>query len=325
MSALGKRPGAQQQKQRGKGALAGFTPGTDMATLQAQQQRLQQRIDKKGGNAPKYQKRLNAVNQAMQQQQQPGNPAEGQPPPAPTFEQIGEQVNTGIGNVLQNFGQPFDPGQYQMQFGDMRQKAADTVMNQFNRQMQPQFQQQERDFRQMMAEQGIPENSEAFKQRYQSEVANPQSQARQNAMDQSYLTGAAEQQQGFNQAFQGAQMPMMQLQALSPYYTQQGAMQMQQGQQGWQGQQNQMQMQHELELARRGNKYALQQIAAAPRGGGGGGGGLSYDQQLGLLDRQMYNNMVLQGMRQGQQAPQQSGGSSFGQGLATGATMGALY
>lgn len=322
MSALNKRPGQQQQRQRGKGALGGFTPGADMATLQAQQTRLQQRIDKKGGTAPKYQRRLNAVNQAMQglqgQQQQPGETA------PPTINEINGQVNTGIENSLQQMQQPFDPGSYQMQFQDMRNRASDTVMNQFNRQMDPQFQRQEQQFRQMMAEQGIQEGSDAYKQRFQDEVANPQAQARQNAMDQAYLTGASEQQQGWNQSFQGAQMPMMQLNAMSPYFTQQGAMQMQQGQQGWQGQQNQLQMQHELELAKRGNKYALQQIAATPRGGGGGGGGLSYDQQLGLLDRQMYNNMVLQGGRYTKQ-PQQSGGSSFGQGLASGAAMGALY
>lgn len=314
MSALRRRPGARLAK-------------VDDAALQQRQARLQGRIEAKGGNAPKLQRRLNRVNRQMDKRGISAPPPPTQPttPAPPTMEEIGGQVNSGISQILPGVTSPFDPGSYQPQFQDMRQLASDTVMNQFNRQMDPQFQRQEANFRQMMAEQGIQEGSDAFRQRFQDEVANPQSQARQNAMDQAYLTGAQEQQQGWNQSFQGAQMPMMQLQALSPYYTQQGAMQMQQGQQGWQGQQNQLQMQHELELARRGNKYALQQIAAAPRGGGGGGGGLSYDQQLGLLDRQMYNNMVLQGMRQGQQAPQQSGGSSFGQGLATGATMGALY
>lgn len=316
----------------------GFQLGADQASLQKQQQIFQQRADKKGENSKAY-KNLQKVNSALGAlNTAPSNPALPQNPvqiPSPDVQQgwndVSGRSNDYMSNIfgqLQNQGQ-FNPGDY----GQQRQQAMDSVMSEFNRTMQPQFDKEQGDFRQRMAEQGIPENSEKYKY-LETQMQNQQQGARQGAMNQGYGLGMQEQQQGYGQAAQTYQMPLNQLNAVSPFYGYQNQMNMQQGQQQWASGENQMDRTQQGNLAQGGydfqkelaklqHGYNMQLQASAPRGGGGGGSsGLSYEQQLGLVDRNFYNNMVLQGVQNGQQMPYPGAAGGAVQGVGAGVAAG---
>lgn len=336
MSALRRDPSRQQaaQKKKAGGPLAnepGFKLGTDLASLQAQQARTQAALDRRGGNARNYQTRLDQINQAIS-----GMQPTPETPPTPTgetpatFEDVTHGANDtlqGTFNQIQNQG-PFNPQSYAPSFDAQRQRAEQVAMDSFNRNMAPRFQREEADFRQRMAEMGVPEGSEGYQQQYR-DMKEAQNAAYQNAMTGAFQQGQGEQAQAWGQSFQGYQLPLAQLSAMSPYYGAQNAAGMQTGQQNFLAGQNELnrawqgdQAAQDRALNQWQAKYARGTAWGAPRGGGGGGGALSYDQQLGLLDRQFYNNMVLQGLQGGQQMPLPNAGTGFAQGVGAGIGMG---
>lgn len=300
----------------------GFQVGTDQTKLTAQQQRLQSIIDKKGGNAPKAIKRLEKVNQAMgalntdptggQQQEQQS-----------AFNQITDQSNNylkGIFSQLENQGQ-FQPGNYQ----DMRQKASDTAMSEFNRQNQPRFQQEDADFEQRMAAEGIDPTSEKYR-RLKGDMTQNRNNAIQGAQNNAFQMGQGEQSQAYNQQFNTWQAPLQAMQAAQPFYGYQNQANQSQLDRNQQNTMQQSGFDFQKELAGLQHKYNMQLQASAPRGGGGGGGGLSFDQQMALqnnnIDKQFYNNLVLSGVQNGNPLPQNGYGSGAAQGVASGVTAG---
>jgi hypothetical protein len=102
-------------------------------------------------------------------------------------------------------------------------------MDQFNRQMDPQFARQNQDFQQQMMSQGIDPNSDAYKLQYEA-MQRSQNDARLSAQSQAYQLGMQSQQQGFGQYMQGLQYPLAVAQTMQPgwqipYLSQQEAMQ----------------------------------------------------------------------------------------------------
>lgn len=302
----------------------GFQLGGDRAALEAQQSRIQNRMDKLGPNAPgKYAKRLGKVQSALA----------GMPPDVSTQPVGSPDVQVGIGDINQGSldlinqgfeqaGNVWKNNPLDQDYSAMRQQATDTAMNEFDRLNAGAYKQQDDQFQQEMAQRGIQVGSDAYEQAYQRRITDPRANARQGAMNNAFQMGQGEQQQMFNQAGFKAQLPFQQLSYMSPFYQAQMQAQQQQGQQGFLAGQNELDRQNALALQKMQGKQQLQAIRATPRGGGGGGG-LSYDQQLGLIDREFYNNAVLNGMGGYPGGyPQQSTGNQFVQGLGAGIGMG---
>lgn len=329
MSALKKDP-------KNKKDNKGFQVGTDAQTLAQQQAVFQKRVD--AGKTGKAVKNLAAVNKAIGALgTDPGQNPQPAPTQAPTpqntqgFTEATDNANSYLNNVfgqLQNQGQ-FNPGDYTQ----MRQQASDVAMNEFNRQNSARFAQEDANFEQQMAEQGIDPNSEKYRYlKGQNDLSRQN--AIQGAQNNAFQMGQSEQAQAYGQAANTYNMPLNQLNAMSPYYGYQNQANLQQGQQNWAAGQNQLDRDFtagqtqggydfQREMAKLQQKYALQLQNNAPRGGGGGGGGgLTYDQQLGLIDRNFYNNMVLSGMQNGQQVPLPGVGSGVSQGVGVGVGVG---
>lgn len=315
-AARGPAPGAMGVDPSGK--KSGFSAAGNIEGVNSQISYFENILNKKGGNAPKAQKRLEDLYAARTKlgggevsipSGEVGQPA--------NFESVTGQSNEALSNTfeqIQNQGM-FNPGDYTA----MRERAEQSVMNSFNNRMNPQFQQQQDQFRQQMAEQGISEGSEGYNRQYQ-QLQQSQNDARQQAMGQAFQLGQGEQQQGWNQAFQGYQLPLAQLNAMSPYYNVQGQMGMQENQQNWQGEQSEA----DRELSKWQTKYGRGTAWGAPRGGGGGGGGgLSFEQEMQLQQQGFFNNLVGGALANGNQAPGGANiGNSFAQGLAGGAMIG---
>ena len=127
-------------------------------------------------------------------------------------EKLGQQVITGA----EKFN-PNDPmAQFNQAATDYANKAQQTAYDQFSSMMEPQFQRENADFQQRMAEQGIDPNSG----RYKTEYNNMQQQhnlARQQASDQAYQAGLGAQNQFFKQMMQSQQLPLAQMQAAAPW------------------------------------------------------------------------------------------------------------
>ena len=87
------------------------------------------------------------------------------------------------------------------------EQAQASVMDQFNRQMDPQFARQNQDFQQQMMSQGIDPNSDAYKLQYEA-MQRSQNDARLSAQSQAYQLGMESQKQGFGQYMQGMQYPL---------------------------------------------------------------------------------------------------------------------
>jgi hypothetical protein len=109
------------------------------------------------------------------------------------------------------------------------EQAQASVMDQFNRQMDPQFARQNQDFQQQMMSQGIDPNSDAYKLQYEA-MQRSQNDARLSAQSQAYQLGMQSQQQGFGQYMQGLQYPLAVAQTMQPgwqipYLSQQEAIQ----------------------------------------------------------------------------------------------------
>jgi hypothetical protein len=110
----------------------------------------------------------------------------------------------------------FDPNKpfagYEMGFGEARDKAYTDVMNQFNRSMEPEFQRQNAEFQQRMADQGLDPNSGAYQAQYKA-MADAQNNARLNAQSQASQQAYQVQQQAFGQGQIAAMTPFEQWQA----------------------------------------------------------------------------------------------------------------
>lgn len=270
-----------------------FAVKTDPTQLAAQEARINAQIQRRGGlaNAPKYAQRL--------QQVQAAQTAAGQTPAQPTFDTTTGQANQAISGAFQNI-QNLQP--MNMDYGAMRQKAEQMAMDSFNRNMQPQFQREEADFRQRMAEQGIDPNGEQARKQFE-QLKQQQNAMVQNAQTSAFQAGQGEQAQAFGQQVTGQMMPYQQLGALQPFYASQAASNMQGSQNSWQAKQNELNRQAQLQAAKMG----------------GGGGGMSMQDRYALMDREMYNNMVMASMQNGQQMPNQTGNAAvagIGQGIA---------
>lgn len=296
---------------------------TDEAGLNAQAEKLKAKIKAKGGkdNAQNAYKRLEEVRAARGAlATDPG--AAGEAPVDP-YQQVGDNSNDYLNNLfgqLQGQG-AFNPGDYTAD----RQKASDNVMADFERNMGPQQQREMERFQQQMAAQGVPENSEKY--RYmQGQLRQQQDSQRQNAMSQAFSAGQGEQQQAYNQASQTYQMPLTQLQSVTPFYGYNTQQNMQGNQNQWQGGQNLAQQKLDWKIANTGFKTqkdvagmnnAAQLQAAAMAAANRGGGGLSFDQQLQLQDREFWNRQAAQ-MGQLQGGGSGSTGNAAAQGFAQG-------
>lgn len=267
---------------------------------------------------------------------------EGAPAQNPTYSVDPDpNFDMAMGNVFQRFGQQgeFDPNlpEIPQDYGAMRQKSEQMAMDSFERNMNPQFQREEADFRQRMAEQGVPETSEGYQRQYM-DMKNQQNAARQNAATSAFQAGQGEQAQAWGQAMQGRQnafgeqfqsyqLPMAQMNAMSPYYASNLQNQQFNNNLGFLGGQNDMNRQHDFDLAKQQNKFARQQMRLGaqlnPRGGGGGGGGGG--SPAGQFDK-TFDNMMLQYMTQPQQQQPQYPGyaGGFFQGLGQGTPMGLM-
>jgi len=95
------------------------------------------------------------------------------------------------------------------------EQAQASVMDQFNRQMDPQFARQNQDFQQQMMSQGIDPNSDAYKLQYEA-MQRSQNDARLSAQSQAYQLGMQSQQQGFGQYMQGMDYPLKAAQIMQP-------------------------------------------------------------------------------------------------------------
>ncbi len=288
-----------------------------------------------------------------QPKQLEGAPAQIAPPGTidpqnPTIDMgMDESLGSAMTRGFDQFGNMgnFDPQlapMPEMPQGDymaMRQKAEQTAMDSFERNMGPQQQREEAAFRNRMAEQGVSETSEGYQRQY-ADMKAQQNAARQNAATSAFQAGQGEQAQAygqqaqnyqlgmagrdqqFNQGLQQYRLPMEQLNALSPYYTtnknisfeQQEAERQRQWQQQQAGQQNKWDRQ---------NMRLQYNLANSGRGGGGGGGGGGAP--AGQFDK-TFDNMMLQYMTQPQQQQPQYPGyaGGFFQGFGQGTPMGLM-
>lgn len=119
-----------------------------------------------------------------------------------------------------NRAQGFDPNKpfanYQMGFGEARDKAYADVMGQFDRSMQPEFQRQNAEFQQRMADQGLDPASGAYQAQYKA-LADAQNNARLNAQSQASQQAYEVQKQAFEQGQTAANMPWQWQQIANPY------------------------------------------------------------------------------------------------------------
>jgi len=183
----------------------------DINGLQAQRKQIQAQLNKNPNDA-RARKKLDGIRKQIQTiQRNPQTPppdVSTQTPAAPTGEpqatyettvQDANNVTGGIFDQIQGQGS-FDPAAYQAAFKQQQEQAYNSVMDRFNRSMQPQFDREAENFKQMASERGWDPTSKDFSEAYQQQVVDPQNSARANAMDQAYQTGMAAQQQGFNQS-----------------------------------------------------------------------------------------------------------------------------
>jgi hypothetical protein len=98
---------------------------------------------------------------------------------------------------------PVDPNQA----GAARQQVINDTTQQFNTLNDPAFAKQNQDFQQQMADQGIAQGSDEWNKRYQGQVTQPQTLARQQAASAGVQMGGQEQSRLWNQQLQQRQLP----------------------------------------------------------------------------------------------------------------------
>lgn len=264
-------------------------------------------VDKEGYKVDGYGKRFgNQAKPYVPANKNPFAPKASTPttqgPAAPTAQQ---NIESGMQGLVQegiDYAQGFDPNtfqqQYEPQYEQGMQRAYDTIYNQFERKNQEQFARQNEQLQQSLVERGLDPNSPAYAA-LTKQLAEQQASARQDAQSEAWKAATGYQQQGFTQATSSALLPG---QIASPYLELYGQGQQLQftgseadKQRQWQARQNQLEMQNRLAVAKRQ---------------GGGGGGYSADEA------------ALAGRIMGGYGPQQSGGQSTGNAIATGVAQG---
>lgn len=152
-----------------------------------------------------------------------------------------EQQANEMGDVSGQFGKDilgrasqFDPNNpwanvQQQGFTDQMNAARQSVMGEFERTMAPEFQRQDAEFQQRMAEQGIDPNSGKYQAEFRA-MKESQNNARNQAQSQAFQLGSQYQQQGYEQFMGGQKLPFEQYAATSdmwkiPYAAQMEAIQ----------------------------------------------------------------------------------------------------
>lgn len=147
-----------------------------------------------------------------------------------------KELRTDVGALANNAmynAQQFDPNRpfvgYEQPFSQEMNRARESVMGEFNRTMEPEFQRQDAEFNQRMLEQGIDPNSGAYQNQYRA-MKESQNQARQSAMANAFQLGSSYQQQGFEQGVQAQMLPFQQYSTMEnlwalPYRTEEEARQ----------------------------------------------------------------------------------------------------
>ena len=141
-----------------------------------------------------------------------------------------EQQGNEMGDVSGNFGMnilrragQFDPNNpwanvQQQGFTDQMNEARKSVFDEFNRTMEPEFQRQNEEFQQRMADQGIDPNSGAYQGQARA-LAESQNNARNQARAQAFQLGSQYQQQGYEQFMGGQKLPFEQYAATEKMWT----------------------------------------------------------------------------------------------------------
>jgi hypothetical protein len=157
--------------------------------------------------------------------------AKPQPTDAQRFAGLSpEQQGNEMADVSGQFGKDilgragqFDPNNpwanvQQQGFSDQMEAARQNTMAQFERSMGPEFQRQDAEFNQRMAEQGIDPNSGAYQAQYKA-MKDAQNNARLNAQSQAFQLGSQYQQQGYEQFMGGQKLPFEQYAATEKMWT----------------------------------------------------------------------------------------------------------
>lgn len=205
----------------------------------------------------------------------PTGPA-NEPAPGTSFEQLtpeqqGQEMGDVGAGIFVDMGEKarqFDPAtmqqNYEMQFGQERERYTQNLMDQFERRNQRQFEQQRLATQQQIAERGLDPASPAAQElmRQQNERED---MARQEAMSQAVQGSYGVQAQAFGQSKeQGLMYGQIAGQFMEPGmlgYQQAGAMNL-----------AEQQARAAMEQQRLVGRQRLQEIRATPRGGSGGGG-----------------------------------------------------
>ena len=148
-------------------------------------------------------------------------PNKGSKTPPPFANQTPEQQGNQMGDVSGQFGMNilnraarFDPNNpwanaQQQGFTDQLKSARQSVMGEFERTMAPEFQRQDAEFQQRMAEQGIDPNSGAYQAQFRA-IKESQNNARNQAQSQAFQLGSQYQQQGYEQFIGSQKLPFEQ-------------------------------------------------------------------------------------------------------------------
>jgi hypothetical protein len=161
--------------------------------------------------------------------------------PTPFAQQTSEQQGNQMADVSGQFGMDilgrasqFNPNNpwanvQQQGFADQMNAARQSVMGEFERTMAPEFQRQDAEFQQRMAEQGIDPNSGKYQAEFRA-IKESQNNARNQAQSQAFQLGSQYQQQGYEQFMGGQKLPFEQYAATSdmwklPYASQMEAIQ----------------------------------------------------------------------------------------------------
>ena len=224
-----------------------------------------------------------------------------------SYQGIQNSANQGVNNTFQQINSQgaFNPGD----FSSLQDEAEQRAMGSFNRTYEPQFQKQEQDWRQRMAEQGIDPNSERAKYEYQ-QMQTSQNNARQGAADSAFQQGLGAQQQAFTQAYNQYQMPYQNLGAYAPFMQQQ-----------FTGQENALDRQQQTRNLTQQGQQALQQIRATPHSGSIGLAG-QLQLQNNAARNALINNSLLYGTNPNQ-GVNSGNGFAGGIGAGVGAMLGA--
>jgi hypothetical protein len=121
------------------------------------------------------------------------------------YEDAGAYYNQMMSGMM-NYDPNNPAAGYQQAFGDQLGQARQTVMDQFERSMAPQFEREQAEFQQTMAEQGIDPSSPSYQARYKAMI-DAQNNQRLNAQSEAFKLGGQYQQQGFEQAVIGRRLP----------------------------------------------------------------------------------------------------------------------